>query len=335
MRTVVSDILGYFRELWQAWNRFWFQPADPATLSLIRLLAGGMLLYTHIIWSFDLVGFIGPEGYTPVEFMRQQFHLPPVTEADPNPVVPLSLWSIFFWIKSGWLLWTVHIFALVVFFCLFVGLFSRTAAVLGYLLAVSYVNRVTPGAFFGLDKTNCMMAMYLIIGPCGARYSLDRLWRLHKGAATDPAPSASANLAIRLMQVHLCVMYLFSGLGKMEGTTWQMGTAVWWSAASYEYQALDLTWLAGWPMLVGLLTHATVFWEAYYCCLVWNRYTRPLVLWMAVAVHSGIALFLGMITFGLAMIFANLSFLKPETVRRWVDPIASRLSLAVVGRKVG
>ncbi len=332
MKGIFTGITGYVADVWQAWNRFWFTPADPATLSLIRLLAGGMLFYTHLIWSFDLAGFIGPDGYTPVKFLREQLTAaPPKGEFAAN----WSQWSIFFWIDSMWLVWTVHILALVVFFCLFVGLFSRTAAVLGYLFAVSYVYRVTPGAFFGLDKTNCMIAMYLLLGPCGARYSLDRLWRLHKGTATNPEPSASANLAIRLLQVHLCIVYLFSGLGKIEGTTWQMGTAVWWSAASYEYQALDLTWLAGWPMLTALLTHATVFWEMFYCCLVWNRYARPLTLWMAVAVHGGIALFLGMITFGLAMIFANLSFLKPETVRRWVDPIASRLSLAFVGRKVG
>lgn len=335
MRALFSPITGYCGELWQAWNRFWFAPTDPATLSLIRVLAGGMLLYTHFIWSFDLAGFIGPDGYTPVDLLRGTIHAAPVTPDAPTPASPWSIWSIFFWIKPMWLVWTVHVLALIVFLFLFLGLFSRTAAVLGYLLAVSYVHRVTPGAYFGLDKTNCMIAMYLMLGPCGARYSLDRLWKLRKGTAVDPPPSASANLAIRLMQVHLCVMYLFSGLAKMEGTTWQMGTAVWWSAASYEYQSLDLTWLAGWPMLVAILTHATVFWEAYYCCLVWNRFTRPLVLWMAVAVHGGIAMFLGMITFGLAMIFANLSFLKPETVRRWVDPIASRISLAVVGRKVG
>lgn len=334
MRAVIADTRDYFSSLWRAWNDFWFMPADPATLSLIRVLAGGMLLYTHIIWSFDLAGFIGPDGYTPVEFLRTQIQMPPATAANPNPVVPWSLWSIFFWIRSTWLLWTVHIMALGVFFCLFVGLFSRTAAVLGYLFAVSYVNRVTPGAFFGLDKTNCMLAMYLLLGPCGARYSLDRLWSLRKGTASDPQPSTTANLAVRLMQVHLCIMYLFSGLAKMEGTTWQMGTAVWWAAASYEYQSISLAWLADWPVLVALLTHATVFWETFYCCLVWNRFARPLVLWMAIAVHGGIALFLGMITFGLAMIFANLSFLKPETVRAWVDPIASRISLALVGRKV-
>ncbi len=323
MRQSLANIRGYFSALWQAWNRFWFTPTDPATLSFIRLLAGGLLLYTHFIWSFDLTGFIGPEGYTPLSYME--------SVADRE----WSVWSVFQWIGPTWLLWSVHIFALVVFAMLFFGLFSRVAAVLAYLLAVSYAQRVTPGAFFGLDKTNCMLAMYLMLAPCGARYSLDRLWRLRRGDKSEAAESTTANIAIRLLQIHLCIVYLFSGMAKLEGPTWKLGTAMWWSAANYEYQAVDLTWLAGWPMIVALLTHMTVFWELYYCCLVWNRFTRPIVLWMAMLIHGGIAIFMGMITFGLAMIIANLAFLKPETVRRWVDPVANRVSLALVGRKVG
>jgi hypothetical protein len=323
MRQTLANIRGYFGELWRAWNQFWFDPADPATLSFIRLLAGGLLLYTHLIWSFDLTGFISREGYTPLAYLD--------SVADRE----WSVWSVFYWIGPTWLLWTVHILALIVFTLLFVGLFSRVAAVLAYLLAVSYAHRVTPGAFFGLDKINCMLAMYLMLGPCGARYSLDSLWRLRRGDKSEAADSTSANVAIRLLQLHLCVVYLFSGLAKLEGTTWKLGTAMWWSAANYEYQSIDLTWLAGWPMIVAFLTHLTVFWEVFYCCLVWNRFTRPIVLWTAMFVHGGISLFMGMITFGLAMIFANFAFLRPETVRRWVDPIANRVALALVGRKVG
>ena len=83
-------------------------------------------------------------------------------------------------------MWTVHICALFVFFLLTIGFFSRTMAVLAFLIAVSYANRVTPGAYFGLDKINCMLAMYLISGPCGARYSVDRLWRLRRGSTEVP-----------------------------------------------------------------------------------------------------------------------------------------------------
>jgi hypothetical protein len=322
---LLGGLRHYFRELWHAWNRFWFTPVDPATLSFIRLLAGGMLFYTHLVWSLDLTGFIGPEGYTPVSLLN-------ALEA---PIREWSQWSLFYWIKPTWLLWMVHIFALLIFLMLFVGLFSRVTSVLGFLLAVSYANRVTPGAFFGLDKTNCMLAMYLMLGPCGARYSIDSLWRLHRGDRSEPPDSTSANLALRLLQIHLCIVYLFSGIAKMEGTTWRLGTALWWSAANYEYQSIDLTWLGNWPLLMALLTHVTVFWEMYYCALVWNRFTRPIALWLAVFIHGGIALFMGMMTFGLAMIFANLAFLKPETIRRWVDPVANRVSLAITGKKVG
>lgn len=318
---VFSATRDYVGEAWQAWNRFWFTPTDPAVLSLIRLFAGAMLFYTHLVWSFDLQSFIGQEGWLPVDFMREiQGH-------------QWSVWSIFFWIKPVWLLWCVHILAVLVFFCLMLGLFSRTTAVLGFLFAVSYAHRVSPGSFFGLDKINCMLALYLMLGPCGARYSLDRIRQLRRGDTSPALPSTSANLAIRLIQVHLCIIYLFSGLAKMLGENWQAGTAVWWSVANLEYQSIDMTWLANWPVLVALATHATVFWELFYCCLVWNRFTRPLVLWMAVFVHGGIALFMGMITFGLAMLIGNLSFLSPATVRRWVDPLAGRVAMILTGSK--
>ncbi len=65
-------------------------------------------------------------------------------------------------------------------------------------------------------------------------------------------------------------------------------------------------------MLFSALTHVTVFWEVFYCALVWPRLTRPIVLLIAVAVHGGIAMFLGMITFGTMMIVANMIFIEPH-----------------------
>jgi hypothetical protein len=129
------------------------------------------------------------------------------------------------------------------------------------------------------------------------------------------APSISANIAIRLMQIHLCIIYLFSGLGKAMGETWWDGSAMWLAVANYEYQSIDLTWLADSPELLSLLAHVTVAWELSYPALVWPRLTRPLVVAMSVPLHLGIALFLGMMTFGLAMIIANLAFVSPWIVR--------------------
>jgi len=141
----------------------------------------------------------------------------------------------------------------------------------------------------------------------------------------DATPSIAANIATRIFQLHLCIIYLFGGLAKARGVSWWDGTAMWYSVANYEYQSIDLTWIANYPRFFTAMTHVTLFWEIFYCALVWPRLTRPIALAIAVVVHGGIALFLGMITFGLMMIAANIVFLRPETLLRWVgraDPEA-------------
>src|SRR5690606_24378893 len=105
--------------------------------------AGAMLLYTHFIWSFDLDSFFGPDGWLPTTFMSEVHQ-----ETNGGPDAPSRLiWSHFDYIQSPTLMRAVHFAALVVFLLLTIGLFSRTVAVLAFLLAVSYANRVTPGAY--------------------------------------------------------------------------------------------------------------------------------------------------------------------------------------------
>ncbi len=129
-------------------------------------------------------------------------------------------------------------------------------------------------------------------------------------------PSTSANLAIRLVQLHMCVIYFFAGLGKLHGESWWMGDALWGAVANLEYQSLDMTWLAAWPLTVAVLTQVTVYWELFFCAAIWPRLLRPLVLALAVPLHLGIAFCMGMITFGLVMLIGCVSFVPPWLVRR-------------------
>lgn len=117
----------------------------------------------------------------------------------------------------------------------------------------------------------------------------------------------------------MCIVYLFGGISKMKGFMWWDGSAAWYAVANLEYQSLDMTWLVYYPAFVSLLSHTTVFWETFYCFLVWPKFTRPVMLFLAVCVHGGIALFLGMSTFGLAMLIGNMAFVSPELIRSLVD----------------
>ncbi len=304
MTTAVNAGRQWLQSLVTGWDQFWFTPARPHTLCVIRILTGAMMFYTHLVWAYGSSEFMAEDAWIPASVARET-------------ALPYA-WSHLFYVESPTVLMLLHVGALVVFLLLTLGVFSRVMAVAAWLLTVAYCHRMQ-GALFGLDQINAMLGMYLMLGPCGAVYSFDRWWKTRGSEApAEVQPSVAANIAIRLIQVHLCVIYLFSGIGKTKGSMWWDGSAVWFSVANYEYQSLDMTWIVSAPWLIALLSHLTLFWELFYCALIWPRRTRPIMLAIAVGVHGGIMLFLGMITFGGVMLIANLAFVSPE-VFGWLE----------------
>ena len=191
---------------------------------------------------------------------------------------------------------------------------------LALAVVVSYANRA-PLAMFGLDQINVMLTLYLCLGPCGAALSVDRWLARRRGESAAPTPHAAARLSLRLVQCHMCVIYFWAGVSKLQGVSWWTGDAVWRAAANYEYQQLPLTWLAYAPWLFQLATVSVWIWEIAFPFLVWRPKLRAPMLLVGVAMHIGIGMFLGMWTFGLVMTFAYVAFLPPEFVhrclRRW------------------
>ncbi len=306
--------------LWQeGWNRFWFVPRSPATLAVMRICTGMMLFYTHGVWTLELDSFLGLHGIFESQFANEvNGHSP-------------FVWTHFAWIDHPAWFWGTHYFALAVMLAFAFGFKTRVSGVLSVLFAISYAHRAG-GAMFGLDQINCFLALYLAISPCGALYSLDSfLAQKGEGANTNREipNSVMVTLATRLIQLHLCVVYLFAGMGKLQGPAWWDGTAIWGAIASHEYQTIDLTFLSHWPLLINVITLAALAWECSYPFMVWPRLTRPIWLLMAVAVHLGIGLFMGMMTFGIIMVVANLAFIEPAHTSRFIEHCVSRAQTRV------
>lgn len=305
-RWVWSQVIGSGRELVAGWQSFWFTPRSPEWLGCLRILAGLMLLYTHVVWSIDFEAFLGPQRMIASE-ISPQMH--------PTP----WHWSHFDWVGNGTALWCLHGLALVSFLAFTIGLGMPWTGWLATAFAISYAHRGT-GALFGLDQMNVALAMYLTLGGAGRARSVDRWWECRRakisGAGAPPvALSPWATIGTRLIQIQLCIIYWFAGTGKLQGVTWWTGEALWGAFASYQYQSIDMTWTYQYPSWLALATHLTIVWEIGYVFLVWSPRTRPLVIAMAVMVHAGIGIFLGMMTFGYVMIVANLAFLEWQSRR--------------------
>jgi hypothetical protein len=301
-----------------AWDRFWFTPRIPHLMGVLRILTGCMLLYSHLVLFSDLGSFIGTEAWISNEVVTD-LH-------DGTLGGPDATWSYLRSLDSPVLVGIHHLLTIAITVMYAVGFFTRFTAPLAWFLQLMLVHRLT-GTLFGFDQIVTYAAMYVMLAPSGGVYSVDAILRRRLAEYRqssrfvswlfpDSESTVSSNIATRLLQIHLCVIYLFGALAKARGISWWDGTAIWYAIGNYEYQSLDLTWIADWPRLFSAISHITLFWELFYVVLIWPRTTRPVMLTLAVAVHGGIAIALGMKTFGLMMIAANFVFLPTK----WFAP---------------
>ncbi len=197
-----------------------------------------------------------------------------------------------------------------------IGLWTRVTSVLALAVVISFAHRV-PEAVFGLDKINVILAFYMAAGPSGAALSVDR-WLARRKTRTklleQAQPSVGANFTLRLIQVHMCIIYLFAGMFKLQGAAWWNGQAMWLALGNLEYQSVDMTWVAWHPWFVDFLTHFTALWELSFAVLIWIPLLRPVVLAGAVVLHFGIGACLGLWPFSLMMLTGCAAFLPPDGV---------------------
>jgi Vitamin K-dependent gamma-carboxylase len=320
MSAAARYLANFARSVAGDWNAFWYTPADPTLLGVIRLLTGLMLLYTHAVWGLALDDFFGPSSWLSPALVRT-IH------------TDQYVYSFWFWVPAQGM-WPAYAVSMVILALFTIGLWTRVTAALALFVAISYANRV-PAALFGLDQINIMLTLYLTIGPSGQALSLDRWLAVRRlgPRATPPRPGAGANLAQRLIQVHMCIIYFFAGISKLQGPSWWSGEAMWRAFANLEYQSIDMTWLAWHPWLVNVMTHGSILWEVSFCVLIWKPRWRPLMLVGAVLLHLGIGACLAMWTFGLIMLVGCAAFLPNEAVRRLVAYLAARRAGASGGEE--
>ena len=221
-----------------AWLRFWFSPGDPIVLGVLRWLVGGMLVYTHIVWGLNLHAFFGPDGWHSLEAINALHD-------------GQYIYSFWYLVPVEWM-WTVHVLCVVVLFMFMIGLATPATSVLSLIITISYCYRAQI-ANYGLDQINGMLLFYLMIGGAGGRLSVDALLRSWFGKTSEQmsSPSMRAGLGLRLIQFHYCVIYFFAGTSKLQGDTWWTGEAMWLTLANYDYQTLDMTWMAQFPWFLN------------------------------------------------------------------------------------
>jgi hypothetical protein len=299
------------------WERFWFKPEPTSTLAVIRIVFGLLVFAWTLSLAGDLAAFFGKSGVLPKQ-----------------PEVG-GVWGVLGIFTSDLAVQLLFAGLLLSSLALALGYHSRLAAVLVFIGVMSFERR-NPYVFNTGDWLLRLMAFYLMLAPSGAALSLDR-WRANRSRLWE-FPLRSP-WALRLMQIQLSVVYIAAVWDKLQGTTWNNGTAT-----SYVFRISDVGrfpvpgFITHSVFLSNLMTFGTLAIELSVGVLVWNRRLRPWVLLAGGLLHLGIEYSIRVGFFSLAMLTLYLSFLNPGwaeakllRLREWIE---SRAAARPEGRPV-
>jgi Vitamin K-dependent gamma-carboxylase len=198
---------------------------------------------------------------------------------------------------------------------LLIGVGCRFSAIAAWFL---HLCAAKSGGFlsYGMDNFMTIGLFYLMLSPLPDRASLD--WRLR-----DLRPKNPELLGFwhRVLQLHLCVIYFFSGLTKCLGSGWWDGSNVWRALIRPPFNVIDPEILVRWKDFLPLAGILVCLLEFGYPFLIWSSRTRTIWLLGICAMHLLIGVAMGMYLFSLVMIILNVAAFGPDLLRRKGQPI--------------
>ena len=277
---------------WQAADRFFFAPASSFPFAVLRVALSAFILL-QLWWLLPAWNYLyGSEGYVEWFISNDLFRIRALLNivdlADALGPYGFSDQQVLYGFTAVYALAVVGLLSgwhsrwLAAITCLLHFMLNNTAIIFGY----------------GVETFTHIGLFYLIFAPSNAYLSV----------VSHPAlePSGLANFVLRILQLHLCLVYFNAGIAKLGGTDWRLGEAVWYTLANTNYGTLHMHWLAQVPLLARLCTWWVLLVETLYPIFIWSRRIRPFWLYNILVLHLFIGLFMGLYMFGLVMIIINL-----------------------------
>jgi hypothetical protein len=184
---------------------------------------------------------------------------------------------------------------------LLLGYRTRLAAVVAWL-AHSALLISGEMSMYGVDRFAQIGLFYCLWFPVGHGLSLDKAAR-----RVTAAPSFEAWLGLRVLQLHVAIAYLASGVEKALGEQWWNGEAVWRAVMITHDPPFDCSFIATIPGLALGLGWMTLVLEIGAIALVWHPCTRRLWLVGIIGMHLGIGLVMNLWTFSATMIVFDIA----------------------------
>jgi hypothetical protein len=310
---------------------FFLRPAYATPLAAVRMGLASVLLLQAYMLRLSLYDLFSRNGLVQGDLAEA------LTGTDSPRIAWLTHALGYLHFSEASSIFLAGCFYVVSLVFLLAGYHTRIAAFCAWFLHWMFVGTGATMAY-GVDLYAHVFLFYLIFAPAADAYSIDLLLGRTKGE-----PSPYARLALRVMQLQLCITYLMSAKDKAQGVQWWNGELMWRALSGPLFQPFDLSWTAHWPTMLMISGWLSLLLEAGYCIFIWPKCTRRLWILGMIGLHAGIAVCLGLYLFGLIMCVLTpaVFFFSPERApaparlpRLWV-PFFSKETVPGPRRKPG
>jgi hypothetical protein len=192
---------------------------------------------------------------------------------------------------------------------LVIGFASRASAITAWFVHLC-VAKSGDFVSYGMDNFMTIGLFYLMLSPLPDRFSID--WRLRDLRSQDPQ---FLGFWRRVLQLHLCIIYFFSGLSKCLGSGWWNGSSVWRALIRPPFNEINPEILVTFKHVFPLAGILVCLLEFGYPFLIWSTKTRKIWLISVCGMHVVIAVTMGMYLFSLIMIVLNMAAFGPSLFR--------------------
>ncbi|MCU1574413.1 MAG: hypothetical protein JWO93_2495 [Micrococcaceae bacterium] len=192
------------------------------------------------------------------------------------------------------------------------------------LLMFTSLAALGPTSSDSADNAMRIMLIYSLFTDGSLKWSLDARRRRRITERTGPRRALVPawfgtivhNLAVVAIGAQVIIIYLIAGVAKARGPLWQNGTAIYYPMHSENFSpwpALNSLLVSN-DMMVHLISWGSVAIQVIFPLLLLNRWTRKLAVLGMIGMHAGIGIFLGLSVFSLAMVAADVIFLRDSTI---------------------
>lgn len=173
----------------------------------------------------------------------------------------------------------------------FLARFSSLLALLLQLIIFKSFNELN----YGYDQFLTMSLFYCFWFPVGKYISLDSYIFNYKEEIIRFD-------YIRVIQIHLCMVYFFAGISKALDPEWWNGMSLWRSISSVYNNYFTIS-----PYVLLVVGIGTVLLETLYSVFIWIDKTRYIVLVLCMIMHITIAYMLDLYSFSAMLIIWNIA----------------------------